>query len=215
MLIKFDQPEQEVTAKGRAIVGFLLDGSGSMTYYKEETIRGYNWYLRDMKNELAPSSHLKMRVFHSSSQIEEMTDGELIYALPLNRLKYQCFGGTPLYDAMMTIIKSFDAWLLTAPEPKPIVIVQTDGEDTSSRTEPEHLRAMIKNREKDGWQFILIAMGTDGRAIGAEMGIAEDAVLDYKTGKIMEAFKSTARLTVRAAGGEKAVFQLEDRRRQK
>ena len=120
-----------------------------------------------------------------------------------------------MHDSVVNIIRQLDTYLVRYPGPKPIVIIQTDGEDTTSKTNAETVKTLVRERTEAGWKFVLIAMGTNGKLIGSSMGFKAESILDYKTGRIIEAFQSIAKLTQRAAKGEEAVFQLEDHRAQR
>jgi hypothetical protein len=94
-------------------------------------------------------------------------------------------GGTPLLDSVARSIRDLGYKLASMREEdrptKVIVIVQTDGEENSSReTSLEKLKAMVDHqRQKYNWDFMFLGADIDAFGYGASLGFASAATASY------------------------------------
>jgi len=231
-LIKFDQDlteqSREALVKGlnpslelktqscEAHIGFILDESSSMARVWQDTISGFNYYIDQLRNEV-PGAKMTFATFVADKVKVRGEDKPIDEVLPLNTKTYTPYGSTPLVDSVMRIISLVEQRVLVEPNLKPIIVVQTDGQENSSKNYTmSYLCQVIKKKRAEGWRFILITCGYNPSTLCENMGIDPAAAVEYGRGKTKEAFKTISRLTTMSVKtGEEVVFSLEDKRRLK
>ena len=223
-LIKFEEslPEEQAPPRppkiqsSSAHIGFILDESSSMAIVWQDTISGFNYYIDQLREEV-PEAKMTFATFVAGKVKVRGEDKPIDEVLPLNTKSYTPFGNTHLVDSVMKIIALVEQRVNVEPNLKPIVVVQTDGEENASRSYTmSYLRQIIEKKRKEGWRFVLITCGFDCIGLCESMGIDPTAAVEYGKGKTKEAFKVTARITAMSVkSGEEAVFSLEDKRRLK
>lgn len=228
-LIKFDQPislpKSGRLAQGansnlpkeasisEAHIGFILDESSSMATVWQDTITGFNYYINQLREEV-PNAKITFASFVAGLVKVRGDDKPIDELMPLNTKSYTPYGDTPLVDSVMRIISLIEQRVLVNPNLKPIVVVQTDGQENASRsyTMPQ-LCKVIQGKRKEGWRFILITCGYNPANLCESMGIDPAAAIGYGKGKTREAFKALSRITTMSVNtGEEVVFSLEDKR---
>ncbi len=230
-LIKFDQEDFVALPKGgspdcyatskelpkeqqpEAHIGFILDESSSMAIVWQPTIAGFNHYIDELRKEV-PSAKITFASFVHGKVKVRGEDKPIDELLPLNTHSYTPYGSTPLVDSVMRIISLVDQRVLVNPDLKPIIVVQTDGNENSSKsyTMP-YLCEVIKKKRAEGWRFILITCGFNCSNLCENMGIDPASAVAYGREKTEDAFGITAKLTtVSIKTGKEAVFSLEDKR---
>ncbi|KKK75577.1 hypothetical protein LCGC14_2872300, partial [marine sediment metagenome] len=151
-LIKFDQeefvalpksgtPDCYATAKElpkeqsapEAHIGFILDESSSMAVVWQDTIAGFNYYIDQLRSEI-PSAKITFATFVAGKVKVRGEDKPIDELIPLNTKSYTPCGSTPLVDSVMRIISLVEQRVLIEPSLKPIVVVQTDGEENASKS---------------------------------------------------------------------------------
>lgn len=199
----------------RAKVGFVLDESGSMVKYKDETIRGFNSYVNQLKEEL-PGARFTFITFHGNVE-HRSTDKPIDETLPLNRISYRPHAGTPLIDSTMHMIQLMEKQSKADPNAEIVIVVQTDGEENTSRKfNIEQLKNTIMVKKHLGWRFILLTCGFDPHKLANSMGFDIESSVEYGGDKTTEAFLAASRVTTQSVKKEeKAAFSLEDKRRLK
>ncbi len=215
MLIKFEQDlpsVQDPTKIPR--IGFILDESSSMYSVWQETMAGFNSYINTIRTEL-PNAKLTFASFVNYMFKLRSSDKPVDEVLPLNLKNYTPYGGTPLVDSVMAIIHLIEQQVNIHPTCQPIVVVQTDGHENSSKTYTmEELNEVVQKKRKEGWQFILITCKIDATVLANSMGIDPGAALTYGRGKSLHAFEAVSRLTTQGVKEEQEqVFSIEDQRR--
>jgi Mg-chelatase subunit ChlD len=159
---------------------FLLDRSGSMETCWDDTIGGYNSLVKEQAAfggtmTLVQFDH-EYTVTYNQRPISEVE--------PLSRETYKPRGSTALLDAVGRTIK---AWASAAP---PTIIILTDGQENSShKYTKEHIKDLISERQKDGWQFVYLGANQDAFAEAGAMGIAPTCTMNYETTRTPEAFR--------------------------
>ena len=108
---------------------FILDRSGSMAHLEEDTIGGYNSFLKKQKNEEGEASVTtvlfddKFDVIHDNADIRKVT--------PLTDKEYYARGTTALFDAVGKTISMVGNRHKFAPNSlvpaKTLVVIITDG----------------------------------------------------------------------------------------
>lgn len=158
---------------------FLLDCSGSMETCWDDTIGGYNSFVRDQAEfggtmTLVQFDH-EYSVTYSKTPIGEVN--------PLTRQTYKPRGSTALLDAIGRTIKEW------TDETAPTVIILTDGiENSSHKFSKAHIKDLIELKTKEGWQFVYLGANQDAFAEAGSMGIAPACTMNYDGAHTPEAF---------------------------
>ena len=133
---------------------FLLDRSGSMESCRDDTIGGFNSFVKD---QAALGGKLTLVQFDHEI-ITRYTDVELKDVVPLTTETFQPRGSTALLDAIGSIIKSQKS-------ENPLVIILTDGQENSStKFTKAHIQDLIEQKTKDGWTFMYLGANQDAFA---------------------------------------------------
>lgn len=146
---------------------FILDKSGSMRYYTDETIRGFNTML-DVQRKEEGRAYITTVLFnekcvylHEREEIEKVKK--------LTRKDYEAGGCTALLDAVGDAIEKAGR---SRCGNKTVVIVITDGlENASVNYTYKEIREKIASRRLQGWEFIFLGANIDVAAEAEKIGI--------------------------------------------
>ena len=163
---------------------FILDRSGSMAGYEEDTIGGFNATIEKQK-KLDGTCYVSTVMFANQSkvihdrvrldEIEKMTEND-----------YQVGGGTALLDAIGRSIHHIgNVHKYARPEDVPahtIFIITTDGMENASRQyDSSTVKRMIsRQQEKCGWEFIFLAANIDAVETADRIGIRRERAANYR-----------------------------------
>ena len=163
---------------------FILDRSGSMAGYDEDTIGGFNATIEKQK-KLDGTCYVSTVMFANQSkvihdrvrldEIEKMTEND-----------YQVGGGTALLDAIGRSIHHIgNVHKYARPEDVPehtIFIITTDGMENASRQyDSSTVKRMIsRQQEKYGWEFIFLAANIDAVETADRIGIRRERAANYR-----------------------------------
>lgn len=163
---------------------FILDRSGSMSGYEEDTIGGFNATIEKQK-KLDGTCYVSTVMFANQSkvihdrvkldEIQEMTEDD-----------YQVGGGTALLDAIGRSIHHIgNVHKYARPEDVPehtIFIITTDGMENASRQyDSSTVKRMIsRQQEKYGWEFIFLAANIDAVETADRIGIRRERAANYR-----------------------------------
>ena len=201
-------------------VTFVLDSSGSMSAIREDTIGGFNTFLKEQQSEDGSAT---------VSLIDFNTTVEITYrgmamegAEKLTPDTYTPGGKTALFDAIVTGVEDTTAFISGIdPEERPenvIVVVLTDGKENASETPQEAVREHIETKQDDhDWEFLFIGANQDAALTAEGVGIDKQNSLnmDHSGEGTREAYKSTSeRISEYRQTGETSGYTDEDRRRQ-
>ena len=174
---------------------FILDRSGSMGGLESDTIGGFNSMIGKQKKEDGKClvttvlfDH-EAEVLHDRIPLEEVPE--------MTEKDYSVRGSTALLDAMgETITKIADIHRYIRPEDVPshtMFVITTDGMENSSRKfSSGKVKKLVKQKEKDGWEFLFIGANIDAVETASSIGISKDNAVDYMadskgTGVVYEA----------------------------
>jgi hypothetical protein len=131
----------------------LLDASGSMQPYRAEVVSTFNEYVNKLRGLDAPMS---LYTFDSNGIIEHFCQKHTSVVQPITQEDYHPFAGTPLYDALGTILSRHSGNRVQ-------FIVHTDGEENESKEwSLPTLNAVISTRAAMGCQFTWLGEGPSG-----------------------------------------------------
>ena len=175
--------------------------TGSMQADKQATIDACNEFVEGLKADPHTRDLLfSLAVFNSNVGLERIVDGVPLDRAPrLDHEHYQPTGATPLYDAMWQSMG-----LMEAHQGQVLFIVQTDGEENSSKTATrQQIVDWVAEKTAAGWQFVYLGCDIDAMQQGGELGIAAGNTMSYDrkhTGKAFTTLTdSAARYAVRGS----------------
>lgn len=159
--IKIDNPQDQ---KGAVKIAILADESGSMLYTAAQTIENLNKYIDEQAQKDEPT-FVSVYTFNGKHDVRDRYTNRdakqaprLIFPRTADadeKLVYAPDGGTPLYDAIGTVISK------EASNTPTLVVILTDGEENASkeyRTKAA-IQALMKTWEDRGWTFIFLMAG--------------------------------------------------------
>ena len=161
---------------------FIIDRSGSMAGLESDTIGGFNSLIKKQKKETG-KCFVSTVLFSNNSEvihdrvpldkINEMTDDDY------------CPGGcTALIDAIGGAIKHISSvHRYIRPEDVPehtMFVITTDGlENASHKFSSKGVKKMVKEKEKNGWEFLFIGANIDSVETAGNFGIRSDRAVNY------------------------------------
>lgn len=171
----------------------LLDRSGSMESVKDETISGYNAFVKEQK-EAGDNASLTLVQFDSVG-VDTLQEFTPIKSVPnLNGDTFQPRGMTPLLDALGETIESTGRSLSAIPEAnrpdKVVFVIITDGQENAShRFSKGRIKEMIDHQSSVyKWQFVYLGANQDAFSEAGDIGIAAAAAANYVGAATADAF---------------------------
>ena len=178
-------------------IAVLLDRSGSMGVVKDETISGFNHFLKEQKS--AGDAATLTLVQFDSEGIDTVFNAKPIKDVPdLTPETYEPRSWTPLLDALGKSINDTGAHLRNTNESerpdKVVFVIITDGQENASR---EFTRTRIKemiDHQTDvyKWQFVYLGANQDAFAEARGMGVRLDKTANYAVENMGAAFALTS-----------------------
>jgi len=155
---------------------FILDRSGSMNGLENDTIGGFNGFVKKQAEEGQTSLTTvlfddKYEILHNGIDARDIT---------LTGREYFTRGSTALLDAIGKTINDVGKRLSETPEDsrpgKVIFVITTDGLENASREfSYDQVKKMITHQtEKYSWEFIFMGANIDVAKEGSKLGIRED-----------------------------------------
>ena len=158
---------------------FVLDKSGSMSGFEQDTIGGYNSVLAENRKKEGNIYVTTVLFNHENSTLHNREPISKVKNLTLD--DYSVGGNTALLDAVgITINKIRENRKITKNNNVLFVII-TDGEENSSRKySRDKIKSMINSAEKeDKWDFIFLGANIDAIAEAGNIGIKSDNATGY------------------------------------
>ena len=190
-MIRVEQPEPEISPSARkTIISFLLDESGSMEGIRDDTIGGFNAFVRSQQEAPGDLTMTLIKFDSQNSRNEVFRNVPIKQVRLLSRETFVPRGGTPLVDAAYSIIKETEEQVARTPgKPNVLVIIQTDGQENSSTAHTTaDLKALIETKQAQGWAFTFLGAGIDSYTIANSIGIKRDATSSYGLGQSAASF---------------------------
>lgn len=205
-------------------ISVVLDKSGSMSNVVDDTIGGFNTFLKDQQ-DVDGEGTLSLIQFDDQYEVHyDMVN--LSVADALTRETYVPRSMTALLDAIGKTIINTEAKIksLEAKPDKVIFVIVTDGQENSSREyKRDQIMKMVQRKEKeDSWEFIYLGANQDAIEEGANMGIRASSSMTYASNDVgtkkafstvskgMTSYRCSADLSM-----TKSYFSDEDREEQK
>ena len=187
-------------------ISVLLDRSGSMGSVQDDTIGGFNTFLKDQKEDKSECTFSLIQFDH---KYEVVVDFEKIQEISeLTKKTYIPRGATALLDALGTSISQTGQKLNEMVEEdrpeKVLFIILTDGEENSSveYTRDQIMEKIKHQEEKYNWKFIYLGANQDAIQESAKYGISSiNTISTSNSSKGIGAAYTTLSSTVRNARG--------------
>ncbi len=170
--------------KGYAHICLVLDASGSMSPFRDETVAACK---RFFKSQLKIAGEITLEIWtFGGNKIEKMVNFQRLRNGDYFR-KYHCSGGTPCFDAVLKAVGSLDKKIaklagdeaehlrLGTPRDNPetvIFVVFTDGMDNESRARIGDVKRAISARSEQ-WNLLFIGTERFSRNVGLLMGFPD------------------------------------------
>lgn len=166
---------------------FIIDRSGSMAGFEDDTVGGFNSMIeRQKKGE--GRVYVSTVLFNNFSEV--IHDRVDIFEIkPMTREDYRVMGCTALLDAIGGAIRhigNVHKYARREDVPKhTIFVITTDGMENASRNySSTRVKEMIKRRtEEYGWEFIFLAANIDAVETAADIGISRERAANYVQSK--------------------------------
>lgn len=186
---------------------FVLDESSSMSSCWDQTISGYNEYLKAQKED-AEKTGIKTLVSlykFNGYNVDCIFDRQDVAEVtPLTKSNYRPSGGTNLLDAMGGVMMKINLLLKEkkkADRESVIITVLTDGEENQSRTfKNSDIKAMVEKAEGKNWGFMFLGANIDAFHAGAAMGFNYNNTMQFNTSNAAETMRSASAMTARMKG---------------
>lgn len=204
-------------------INIVLDRSGSMDTVKDDTIGGFNAFLK-AQQEAPGEATITLAQFDDVYEVVYQTIN-IKDAKPLNSATFVPRGSTALLDAIGRTINEVGAKLSKLSEDqrpaKVVFVILTDGHENASK---EFTRAgidqMIKHqRDFYAWEFVFLGANQDAIAAAKQIGIQAANALTYAANAqgTSEAFGSVSKNLINYRSGvvQDMSFDEDDRKKQK
>ena len=163
---------------------FILDKSGSMGRFAEDTVGGFNSTLESQKGKEGKALVSTVLFDDESVVIHDRVDiGEV---KPMTTDDYRVGGGTALLDAIGGAIHHIgNIHKYARPEDVPehtVFVITTDGMENASRGySSAEIKSKIKRQtERYGWEFIFLAANIDAVETAASIGIRRERAANFR-----------------------------------
>lgn len=186
---------------------FVLDESSSMQSCWDQTISGYNEYLKAQKEDAEKTgiktlvSLFKFNGYNVDCIFDRQDVAEVT---PLTKSNYRPSGGTNLHDAMGGVMMKINSLLSEkkkADRESVIITVLTDGEENQSRTfRSTDVKAMVEKAEGKNWGFMFLGANIDAFHAGSALGFNVNNTMQFSTTNAAETFRSASAMTARMKG---------------
>ncbi|MFM7807369.1 MAG: vWA domain-containing protein [Planctomycetota bacterium] len=211
-----------VTTQGdRTHFSVILDRTGSMESIRQDTIGGFNGFLREQQAQPTPATFTLVQ-FDSQAPYEVLHSFTPIGMIPpLTEASYVPRAGTPLFDAIGRGITDLEGRLEAMPADqrpaKVVFVIVTDGHENASREfTGRRVKAMIEARRRGGWNFVFLSADEqaipDGDSVGIDtdysLGVAKSAV---GSGRMWRAVSQRAALYRSASAPDMSLREIKER----
>ena len=150
---------------------FIMDRSGSMIGFSEDTIGGFNSFIEKEK-EKDITTYVTTILFDNDYEILYERK-EINKVEKLTEKEYWPRGTTALLDAIGKTITSFERKI----DGKALVVIMTDGyENASVEFSKKQIKEMI---DKHDWEFIYLGAEIDSYSEASQFGFSKSRIANY------------------------------------
>ena len=201
-----------MTDQNKTAIAILVDHSGSMQAIRSDAEGAINAFLESQAKEPGECTCM---VAEFDTEYDVVTPTMPIKDVPKYVLEPR--GGTALLDGIGKIVTDLGADLKAMPEDERpgtvIVVVQTDGQENSSREwKIDTIRDLLtQQREKYGWTFIFLGADENAVQTGVNYGFSANTSMAYGTATMDSAMSGTSAMVSRTRAGGQAIFTQDER----
>jgi len=181
----------------------VVDESGSMTSRRDWVLEAYDdFFKRHKELQVGEDEVCRVSVYFFHETIRCLYPHVLLEeAPPLDSHDYRPSGSTALYDSLLVVLEDVDRTAALRPEGKRLVVVVTDGMNTSGVARAEDLRAKLDNVNVP---VEMVYMGSNQDAIlqGERVGSGRGSSLQYEDDHFLDAMFSMTSAVARMRSGE-------------
>jgi uncharacterized protein YegL len=165
----------------------ILDRSGSMEHLTNDTIGGFNSFLKEQKE--IPGNAILTTVLFNDTYMLLHDRIDIKKVKPITNKEYVAQGSTALLDAMGKTINDIGLKLHNTVENerpgKVIFFIITDGEENASAEyKNEKIKEMVELQKNTyGWEFIFLGANIDSFSVAHSIGISADRAFDFEADK--------------------------------
>ncbi len=163
----------------------ILDRTGSMDSIRDDTIGGFNTFLKKQK-EVPGIATFSLVQFDSQDPYEVIHDFKLIDVVPeLTKETYVPRASTPLLDAMGRGINDLEQKINVLDKKKQpekvVMVIITDGLENASREfKRDQVMKMIQDKkENHNWQFVFLSADLDAIDEAELLGVKASSSLAF------------------------------------
>ena len=161
---------------------FILDKSGSMSHLVDDTIGGFNGFI---KSQQALDGKATLTTVLFDTTWRTLHDGvDIREVKPMTTNDYSAYGGTAMLDAIGETINRVQDRHDELGSEKPdsvLFVITTDGEENSShKFNKSQIEKMIKHQTNGhGWKFMFLGANMDAVKEAESIGIKKDFSVNY------------------------------------
>jgi Mg-chelatase subunit ChlD len=183
---------------------FVLDESSSMSSCWDQTIAGYNEYLKAQREDAEKTGIETLVSLYkfNGRDVKAIFDRQNVQEVqPLDKNNYRPSGSTNLHDAMGGVMMKIN--VLLAEKKKDdresvIITVLTDGEENQSRTfVGTDIKAMVEKAEGKNWGFMFLGANIDAFHAGSILGFNMNNTMQFATANAAETMRGASAMTSR------------------
>jgi len=196
----------------------IIDKSGSMGSLANDTIGGFNGFLKEQREE---EGLMKLTLVQFDDKYEICYEGiDVCETEDLTDKTYKVCGMTALNDALgrsITTARDRINKLAVGERPNRVMfVVITDGEENSSKEFTlDQVRELVKGQQ-DGekWDFLFLGADIDSFSEGGNLGVAAGTTLNYAKSAMgmSKAYETLGKSVTRVRGCGSAAFTDEERK---
>jgi len=160
----------------------IIDRSGSMSNLTHDVIGGFNTFVKEQK-EVKGTATLSLVQFDDQYEVNYIAK-DIQDVEDLTTDTYVPRGWTALCDAIGKTVVTTDERIRKMkkkkrPE-KVVILIQTDGyENASTEYTSDKLKELVKQKEKNDWEFIFLGANIDALDTAVNMGIKASNAMTY------------------------------------
>lgn len=186
---------------------FVLDDSSSMKSCWEQTIAGYNEYLKGQKeDEIKTGIKTFVSLYKFDGRnVTKVFDHFPVSQVPLlSKETYNPSGSTNLNDAIGGVMMEINKNLATkkkAERESVIITILTDGEENSSRTfDNSTIKQMVEKAQGKNWGFMFLGANINAFHAGSSLGFNTSNTLQFNAANATETIRAASGMTSRMKG---------------
>lgn len=158
----------------------LLDISGSMSSIREDSIGGFNTFLKDQQNSTEGNAFLTLHLFDDKYETV-YTNIPIADVKPLTTETFVPRGGTALTDALGKTLST----LLATDNKNNIIVILTDGGENASREfTNDSVKKLTAACEAKKWQFVYLGANQDSFSVVSNYGMFRAVSANYSADSV-------------------------------